>query len=149
MKRQIFFGSFLTLLCGGLIYVLFRTATLKMFGWYETVGLGGLTNELQKLTFQFANESPEWILFSLPDGLWIFSYVTLILVIWQNTVSIKNIFWILVIPILAIGSEVGQLFGLIIGTFDFVDLLLYILGMTLPFIIYSKSINLNFKLQSQ
>lgn len=147
MKRQLFFGSFLTLLCGGLIYVLFRTATLKMFAWYETIGLGGLTNGMRKLTFQFANELPEWILFSLPDGLWIFSYVCLMLAIWQNSVSLKNALWILIIPILAIGSEIGQLFGLIVGTFDLTDLLFYIFGMTLPFIIFTKTINLKFQFQ--
>jgi hypothetical protein len=120
-----------------------------MFSWYETIGLGGLTKELRKLTFQFSDKIPEWILFSLPDGLWIFSYVSLMLFIWQNSVSIKNIFWISIIPILAIGSEIGQLFGLVPGTFDFADLLLYLFGMTLPFMFFTKSINLNFKLQSQ
>lgn len=145
MKRQLFFGSFLTLLCGGLIYVLFRTATLKMFVWYKTIGLGGLTNGLRKLTFKFANELPEWILFSLPDGLWVFSYVCSMLAIWQNSVSSKNAFWILIIPILAIGSEIGQLFGLVVGTFDFADLLFYIFGMTLSFIFFTKTFNLKFQ----
>jgi len=149
MKKQLIFGSFLTLLAGGLIYILFRTSSLKMFSWYETIGLGGLTIELRKMTSQFADKIPEWILFSLPDGLWIFSYVSLMLFIWRNSVSIKNIFWISIIPILAIGSEIGQLFGLVSGTFDFADLLLYLFGMTLPFIFFNKSINLNFKLQSQ
>lgn len=147
MKRQLLLGSFLTLLFGGLIYVLFRTTTLKMFVWYETIGLGGLTKGLRKLTFQFANELPDWILFSLPDGLWIFSYVCLMLAIWQNSISSKNAFWILIIPILAIGSEIGQLFGIIVGTFDFTDLLFYIFGMTLPFILFTKTINLKFQIK--
>ena len=147
MKRQLFFGSFLTLLCGGLIYVLFRTATLKMFVWYETIGLGGLTNGMRKLTFQFANELPEWILFSLPDGLWISSYVCLMLAVWQNSVSLNNAFWILIIPILVIGSEIGQLFGFVVGTFDLTDLLFYIFGMTLPLIFFTKTINLKFQFQ--
>jgi hypothetical protein len=147
MKKQLIFGSFLTLLVGGLIYILFRTSTLKMFSWYETIGLGELTNVMRKMTFQFSDKIPEWILFSLPDGLWIFSYVSLMLFIWQNSVSIKNIFWISIIPILAIGSELGQLFGLVIGTFDIADLLFYIFGMTLPFILFTKSINLKLQLK--
>jgi len=147
MKKQLIFGSFLTLLVGGLIYILFRTSTLKMFSWYETIGLGELTNNMRKITFQFSDKIPEWILFSLPDGLWIFSYVSLMLFIWQNSVSIKNIFWISIIPILAIGSELGQLFGLVIGTFDIADLLLYFFGMTLPFILFTKSINLKLQLK--
>ena len=149
MKKQLIFGSILTLITGGMIYILFRTSSLKMFSWYQIIGLDELTNELRKFTFQFADKIPEWILFSLPDGLWIFSYVSLMLFIWKNSVSIKNIFWISIIPILAIGSEIGQLFGLVSGTFDFVDLLLYLFGMTLPFIFYYKSIKLNLKLQFQ
>lgn len=142
------FGNITTLLVGGLIYILFRTSSLKMFAWYETIGLSSLTIALRKLTFPFAPKIPEWILFSLPDGLWIFSYVSLMLCIWNNTVSFKNLFWILIIPFLAIGSEIGQGLGLIPGTFDLADLLLYILGMTLPFLFFNKSINLNLKLQT-
>lgn len=140
------FGSFAALLVGGLIYILFRTSTLKMFTWCESIGLWSLTTALRKLTFPFAPKMPEWVLFSLPDGLWIFSYVSLMLFIWNNTVSLKNLFWILIIPFLAISSEIGQGPGLIPGTFDFADLLLYIFGMTLPFLLFNKSINLNLKL---
>lgn len=141
-------GSFAALLVGGLIYILFRTSSLKMFAWYETIGLRSLTIALRKLTFPFAYKIPEWILFSLPDGLWIFSYVSLMLFIWNNTVSVKNLFWVLIIPLLAIGSEIGQGLGLIPGTFDLADLLLYVLGITLPFLLFTKSINLYLKLQT-
>ena len=140
MKKQLIFGHIITLLIGGLIYVLFRTSSLLMFSWYKTIGLGGILKGLRKSTI------PEWILFSLPDGLWIFSYVSLILLIWKNSVSLKNIFWILIIPILAIGSELGQFFGVLTGTFDLTDLMLYIFGMTLPFIFFKQSIN--FKLRT-
>ena len=142
------FGSFATLLLGGLIYILFRTCSLKMFAWYEALGLSSLTIALRKLTFSSTHKIPEWVLFSLPDGLWIFSYVSLMLFIWSNTVSFKNLFWILSIPFLAIGSEIGQRLGLIPGTFDLPDLLLYIFGMSLPFLIFNKSIKLNLKLQT-
>lgn len=141
MKKQFIFGHIITLLIGGLIYVLFRSSSLLMFSWYKNIGLDGVLNGLRKSTIPFAENIPEWILFSLPDGLWIFSYVCLILFIWKNSVSLKNLFWILIIPILAIGSELGQFFGLITGTFDLTDLLLYIFGMTLPFIFFKKSIN--------
>lgn len=145
MNRQLIFGHIMALLIGGLIYILFRTSSLLMFSWYKTFWLDGIINQLRKTTIPFAEFIPEWILFSLPDGLWIFSYICLILFIWKNSVSLKNIFWILIIPILAISSELGQLFGFITGTFDLTDLIFYILGMTLPFIFFNQSIN--FKLQ--
>lgn len=147
MKKQLIFGSFLTLFCGGLIYVLFRTETLTMFDWYKTIGLENQTNELRRLTIPFAEELPEWMLFSLPDGLWLFSYVCLLLAIWQNTVSAMNAIWMLLIPMLAIASEIGQLFGLVDGTFDVIDLLFYLLGMALPFILFTKTTNLKFQLK--
>ena len=87
MKKQLIFGHIATLLIGGLIYLLFRTSSLKMFGWYKTIGLGEFTNGLRKLTIPFADKIPDWILFSLPDGLWIFSYVSLVLFIWNNSIS--------------------------------------------------------------
>tara|TARA_R110001606_G_scaffold370990_2_gene527654 strand:+ start:715 stop:1158 length:444 start_codon:yes stop_codon:yes gene_type:complete len=146
MKKQLIFGHIATLLIGGLIYLLFRTSSLKMFGWYKTIGLGEFTNGLRKLTIPFADKIPDWILFSLPDGLWIFSYVSLVLFIWNNSISKNNLFWILIIPILAICSEIGQLLGFVQGVFDVTDLLLYLLGMTLPFIFFKKSINLKIQI---
>lgn len=145
MKKQLILGHIITLLIGGLIYMLFRTSSLLMFSWYKTIGLGGILNGLRKSTIPFTENVPEWILFSLPDGLWIFSYVCLILFIWKNSVSFKNLFWILIIPILAISSELGQFLGLITRTFDLTDLLLYIFGMTLPFIFFNQSINFKFQ----
>ena len=150
MKKQISFGHIGTLLLGGLIYILFRSSSLLMFDWCNKIGLSNSINSLRDYTNPIVKEIPHWFLYSLPDGLWIFSYISLILYIWQNSVSFKNISWILIIPILAIGSEIGQLLGLVSGTFDFADLVFYILGMTLPFIIFNKSINyiFNFNLQS-
>lgn len=142
MKKQLLFGHIITLLVGGLIYMLFRTSTLLMFNWYNNIGIGEILNGFRKFTIPIAEDIPEWILFSLPDGLWIFSYVSLMLFIWRNSVSYKNLFWILIVPILAIVSEIGQIFGLVKGVFDFTDLLLYTLGMTLPFIFFKQSINL-------
>jgi hypothetical protein len=148
VKKQILLGHIGTLLLGGLIYILFRTPTLKMFDWYDSIGLSTSLNTLRHYASPVVNHIPNWFLYSLPDGLWIFSYISLMLFIWRNSVSFKNIFWILIIPTLAISSEIGQLFGLVSGTFDFADLLLYILGMILPFLFFTKSINLNFKLQT-
>lgn len=149
MKKQILLGHIGTLFLGGLIYILFRTSSLKMFNWYNKMGFSNLIDNLRDYANPIVNDIPNWFLYSLPDGLWIFSYISLMLFIWQNSVSIKNIFWILIIPTLAISSEIGQLLGFVSGTFDFADLLLYVLGMTLPFLFFTKSINLNFKLQSQ
>lgn len=86
---------------------------------------------------------PGWFLYSLPDGLWIFSYICLILYIWKNTLTKQNLIWIFIIPFIAVFSEFAQLFKIIPGKFDNIDLLFYTLGLLLPLIIFYK--NLKFK----
>lgn len=116
-----------------------------MFDWYYRIGLLNPINNLRESINLKANDIPHWFLYSLPDGLWIFSYISLMLFVWKNSVSFKSIVWILIIPILAIGSEVGQLLSFMSGTFDFTDLVFYILGTILPFLFYHKSIKYKFQ----
>ncbi|MEZ4809396.1 MAG: hypothetical protein R2819_03475 [Allomuricauda sp.] len=145
MKKQLIFGHLIPLLIGGLIYTLFRAPTVKMFAWYENLGFRQTIDELRKGTIQLNDGIANWILFSLPDGLWIFSYVSLILLIWKNSISRNSIIWVLLIPILAVCSEIGQCFNLVPGVFDLIDFLFYFLGMTLPFVFYKQSITLKFQ----
>ena len=56
------------------------------------------------------------------------------LIVWQGNVSRDNILYVTIPLILAIVSELGQFFGLIMGTFDVFDLLFYILAFILSFI---------------
>ena len=142
MKRPLIIVHFIALLMGGMIYILFRSSTLKMFKWYETIGLGEIIMEARKLVDGFTGIIPDWILFSLPDGLWVFSYVCIMLFIWGNTICKFKFVWILIVPFLAIGSEIGQLFNYVSGVFDPTDVIFYILGMTLPFIFFYKINNL-------
>lgn len=140
---QLYIGHILTLLCGSSIYVLFRTSNLKMFVWFDKLRILSFINDLRSFSINYSNNLPNIILYSLPDGLWMFSYVNLVLFLWKNEIKYENLFWIFIIPILSIISELGQLAKLIPGTFDFSDLLMYLLGTILPFIIYRKSITLN------
>lgn len=148
MKRDLI-GRLVPLMIGGAIYILFRTASLRMFGWFEVVGLTTFIDDLRATTYHFSYNIPEWVLYSLPDGLWIFSYVGVVLYIWKNSVSFDNLFWITIIPLLAIGSEIGQLLGIVIGTFDVVDLLLYTVGAISPFLFFTNHLNNNPKLLFQ
>lgn len=140
MKRKLLYGHILSLLTGGLIYILFRTSTLKMFSWFDKLGLTETINSARSLTLHFSEILPNWFKFSLPDGLWIFSYVCLLLLIWRDKGIRKSIHWTLIIPIIAIISELGQLTNIVPGTFDPVDLTFYLLGTILPFLIVKSSI---------
>ena len=135
---QFYIGWLGTLILGSLIYVFFRTTTLRMFCWFGQLNILSFIDRFRVSTLFLKNYLPNWFLYSLPDGLWIFSYLSLALYIWKNELKSENLFWIFSIPIIAIGSEIGQLIKIIPGTFDIIDLIIYVLGTILPFIIFKK-----------
>lgn len=73
--------SLIPLLFGGLIYVLFRSQSLIMFGWVNAIGMYELINLLR--TYINANETlmPNWFIYSLPDGLWIYSFTSALIIV--------------------------------------------------------------------
>ncbi len=137
MKKQPLFGHLLTLLLGGLIYISFRTESLTMFKWFAIASLDTPITNLRAITLALAPNLPNWLLYSLPDGLWVFSYISLMLLIWKNKINQENIVYIFSLPLIAILSEIGQLFKIVPGTFDTIDILFYILGTFSPFIFYT------------
>jgi len=139
MKRQIIIGHLFTLLLGGLVYLSFRQDTLKMFRWFDSINLSAVISELRLLTLPLSDHLPNWFLYSLPDGLWICSYLSVLLVVWDNVISKHNIHWLLLVPMIAIFSEIGQLFKIVPGTFDILDLIFYLGGTVLPILIFTNS----------
>ena len=138
MKRQIIIGCFLNLLLGGFVYISFRQDTIKMFNWFDSVNLSEAISGLRLYTLPLADFLPNWFLYSLPDGLWLFSYLSILLVVWDNKISKHNIHWLLLVPTIAIVSEIGQLFGIVPGTFDIFDLIFYLAGTVIPILIFTN-----------
>lgn len=110
---------------GVIIYLLWREGLLihRVITW---LGLDLITNPLRS----FASDLylPEWIRFSLPDGLWVTSYI---LIMSAQDIPHK-ILWISIIPLVGFISELLQIVHFMPGTFDFIDLFFYII----PLIIY-------------
>lgn len=129
---------FIPVILGGLIYIIFRTEKLLMFQWFEDLSLSDKITTIQEFRNIFA--FPDWIIYSLPDGLWMFSYTAISLEIWKHSIMRQNIFWIFSIPIVAISSEFLQSFKIIPGTFDYIDLIFYVFGIILPYCISTKII---------
>ncbi len=123
---------------GGLIYMTFRSETLIMFDWFHTLGIDGIVSSLRAYGASFL-PLPDWIIYSLPDGLWVLSYVLAISALWDFDFRTH---WkiIVLIPSIAISSELLQSFGLIHGSFDWMDFLAYCLA-TIIGLIYCKTIN--------
>ena len=111
-----------------------------MFNWFSIINLSESISNLRLFTFPLSDVFPNWFLYSLPDGLWLFSCTSILLVIWNNKISKENIYWILLVPSISIISEIGQFFIIFPGTFDTIDLIFYLGGFVLPLFIFTRSI---------
>lgn len=132
------------LLIGGLIYISFRVESLRMFSWFNSISLSEVIIRIRNYTLNYDFLIPDWVKFSLPDGLWLFSFTSLTLITWKSEINSSNLFWLIGLPIIALLSEIGQSISIIPGTFDWIDIAMYLFGFMLPFIINKKSITLKF-----
>ena len=128
-------SSVIALILGSLIYLCFRSDTLLMFQWLDSTLIKSFVSLLRQNTIPFSKYLPHWMLYSLPDGLWLFSYVTILRQVWGYRLSKQNIFWVIFIPGIAIASEIGQMVEIVPGTYDVLDLVCYFLGFFVPIIV--------------
>lgn len=121
--------SLLILCIGGLIYIGFRDKSLLMFDWFDHLGL---SQHVELFRGLFNSEGVYgWVKYSLPDGLWLFSYMFLIDAIWNGSKSIIAYIFIYYLPFLALMSEILQYFGLVPGVFDWIDIASYLFAILL------------------
>lgn len=130
----ILFHGILPVFVGGIIYITWRSSSLLMFHWFEAMNLIDIINIMRSNAFSV----PKWFIYSLPSGLWIYSFTFILTYVWYDSKSNLKYFWIALAPIVAIGSEIGQLFGIVPGTYDFTDILLYVAFIILSFVAAAK-----------
>lgn len=110
--------------------MIYRQTNLKIFSWIKTFGI---QDHIIRLRIFFKeNDISEFYIYNLPNGLWIISLTTLLLVIWEN--NYKKEFWVyfLILFSLVVFPEIFQLFHLISGTYDGVDLIVNLLCFGIP-----------------
>ncbi len=73
-------------------------------------------------------QTPNWVKYNLPDGLWMYSFLSTFYIIWRQQISKYFIAWILLAIIMSFFLEVLQARHIIPGTFDRFDLLAYALS---------------------
>ena len=117
------------LILGGAIYVLFYTSQPVFFSWIRAAGLNNWLILTRQYSLTASSTLPQWIVYSLPDGLWAFAYALLITGIWIRSNSGLKYFWMSTIPVLIIGLELLQYTGLVKGTFSFQDIAFEITGL--------------------
>lgn len=123
------FLSVLAVLLGGIIYILFRPSEPVFFSWISAFGFDSLLLTVRQYSHYQNLLLPEWIVFSLPNGLWAFAYSLLIMGIWWGSKSVLRYFWIASVPLLVLGFEILQYVGIIHGTFCLEDIAFGVAGI--------------------
>ena len=141
--RKLIFLSILSILFGGAIYIGFRSSSIILFDWIDYIKLINIVENFRFFTLQYQDYFPHWFLYSLPDGLWMFSYSCIILIIWKRKINKYSIIWLLILPILSILIEFLQYYDYVNGTFDILDIVFFIFGSLLPILINKKIKNRN------
>lgn len=77
---------------------------------------------------------PAWVKYNLPDGLWFYALLSSLTFIWEGTSAINLVRWSFAALLLSLISEAAQAFGIIPGTFDWFDLVAYVVAGTFALI---------------
>lgn len=133
-KSLFIFLILFTIFLGGFIYILFRPSEPVFFRWLAGIGLGDWVISTRQKSLSFSNTFPEWVVFSLPNGLWAFAYSLFITGFWWRSKSRLKYFWMTTIPVLVLGFEFLQLLKITSGTFCTQDIFFGLLGITIGFI---------------
>lgn len=115
---------------GGMIYTIYRPQNLIMFSWFEILHCNRKIELLRKVICDSNILLPKWVIYSLPNALWVFSGVISFQLIWQKKIK-QMYFWISIFVFVAIMFEVSQLLNIIPGVFDFIDILLILISVAL------------------
>lgn len=125
---RVFLHIILPLGIGILIYIFWRSPTLKIFVWLDVAGLSSEILRTRQWVYPYGEVLPKWIIFSLPAALWMYAMVSWFQMALLPSDRQSRWIWLSAAFILGVGSEVGQLFQTIPGIFDSSDVTLYIIG---------------------
>lgn len=115
-----------------------------MFNWFQSIGIENKVLSIREIFFPFKMYLPQWVYYSLPDGLWVYSFTSAILIVWNNEFKTAK-FWLLIPLFTGIISEIAQGLKLFSGTFDILDLTFTIAALLLSIIIINHKFKQNDK----
>lgn len=137
---QVIINVVAPLIFGGLFYIFFRSSSIYLFNLFKITDTIDLINSLRSFTLPIVNQIPSSIIYSLPDGIWVYSGTYSYLIIWNNSPNnYLNYFWITSILLISITTEILQKINLFPGTFSYND----IIFMFLFFILSIRVFNFN------
>jgi hypothetical protein len=123
-----FLSGSVALFTGAAIYLLFRPVPPVFLKRLDSMIPNNWLGPLRQQVAFLAPHLPEWIVFSLPGGLWAFAYALTITAIWSGSRSRLRYGWMISIPLLTLGFECSQYWHFIPGTFCLNDLVMSITG---------------------
>lgn len=144
MKKGKVFLILFPLFLGIGIYLLYRSKNLFYFKFFSTHPvIHEHIISLRKLAWFYRKHLPLWSVYSLPDGLWLFSFGAALLI--DRRFYIMHFVIFTFIYIFMIGLEFVQKYfgghGTMLGTFDYLDIAFFTCGyicITLISILFYK-----------
>src|SRR3954468_11238232 len=99
---------------GGIIYTVWRSPHLLVFRWYSRLGLTASVNMMRLHSAHLRHCMPAWVLYSLPDALWVYSFTALLAFLWSEERSgFSPYCWQALPVLLATGGELGQILRIV------------------------------------
>lgn len=130
--------SLVSFLTGTAVYLLFRTTDLYMFSAIKSLPVYHKLDVLRKSCSGFT--MPDWVVYNVPDGLWLFAYLLLIEAIWLNDTGRAKSLFLCALPALAVATEFLQMWNPSFGTGDVWDVAAYGIATILFLIIKHKTV---------
>lgn len=110
---------------GATIYLSWRSPTLLVFQWVRSWNLSSTVAAWRHTLAPLQGSIPRWVLFSLPDALWVYALTACMTMVWmRRQTEWAARLWIASGAFLGCSAEIVQWSGAIPGTYDSVDLLL-------------------------
>ena len=138
MRALKIFVGLIFLLIGSYLYLKFRSETLLMFKWAKNLGLDFTVSAIRGSFESLNSDRMNYVIFSAPYGFWVISFCCFIGAIWHKDSSLSAIILRLIVPVIAVSSELLQFLGFLPGTFDINDLFVLIvstiIGLTISFL---------------
>jgi glycopeptide antibiotics resistance protein len=97
-----------------------------MFHWFEAIKLNPIIYLIRGGSIGKADHLSPWILYSLPQGLWVYSLTIFLGMIWYDYSPWCRTIILISSILISVSVESLQLLKIIPGTFDITDLVLNI-----------------------
>ena len=114
------------------IYLLLRSSNLKFINFAENKI--PLLFEARKKSLSYSHSLPDFLLYNVPDALFLLAYNTLIIWIWYPKKN--SVYWIVIMLILMFLLEGLQYLGVLSGTFDVSDIYAYLFSTGFSYVLF-------------